>query len=104
MKRKLAYDFPNDPFPRLKSRIWSTRSMRILKSKIKPFLKGDDVEVTRQTIDFIKVFLEWKEHRAIRGGHSNEFDGKERTSLHHAFSWLIRVIWTCETRGFGTKT
>lgn len=79
-------------FRMLKSRVDSAKLSGTYGPKIRRFLKGyKDAEVDRQTIDFIKVFLEWKERRAIRqGNHLKEFTQTEREATKNSFLWLAQ--------------
>lgn len=79
-------------FGLLKSRIDTAKFGGTYRPKIRRFLKGHkDAEVDRQTIDFLKVFIEWKERRAIRAGnHLKEFTQAERDAAKNAFLWLAQ--------------
>ncbi len=77
-------------FRMLKRRIGTAKLSGTYWQKIRKSLKGHkDAEVDRQTIDFLRVFMEWKERRAIRhGNHLKGFTQAERDAAKSAFLWL----------------
>ncbi len=90
MKTHPRYKPEDVQFKMLKSRIDTAKFGGTYGQKIRRFLKGHrDAEVDRQVIDFLKVFLEWRERRAARAGnHLKHFTQQERDAAKNAFLWL----------------